>query len=268
MLACMAGTINAPLARRYLDRLGISTVPPPTLDGLRVLHAAHLDQVPFENLSIHLGEEIVLDPEALVAKIVDRRRGGFCYELNGAFATLLRILGFDVTMLAGRAYDGDRIGPPFDHMCLRVDLDRPWLVDVGFGDNFRLPLRLDDRDDQLDDGRTFRLVDDGAGEIELLRDGEPRYRLDLEPRELAEYADACAYHQTSAESPFTRNTVCSLPTPTGRVTIRNNTLIVTHDGERAETELAAAEIGDAYRERFGIDLDHYPATPKLHTTSG
>jgi N-hydroxyarylamine O-acetyltransferase len=262
------GTITAPSARRYLDRLGISEMPPPTLDGLRALHAAHLDRVPFENLSIHLGEEIVLDPEVLVAKIVDRRRGGFCYELNGAFATLLQGLGFDVTMLAGRAYDGDQLGPLFDHMCLRVDLDRPWLVDVGFGDNFRLPLHLDDRDDQVDDGRTFRLVDAGDGELELLRDDVPRYRFDLEPRELADYAEACAYHQTSPESPFMRNTVCSLPTPTGRVTIRNSTLIVTHAGEREETTLTAAELGNAYREHFDIDLERYPATSKLHATSG
>jgi N-hydroxyarylamine O-acetyltransferase len=76
--------------------------PPPTIEGLRRLHTAHLERIPFENLSIHLGEPIALEPEALVAKIVDRRRGGFCYELNGAFATLLRSLGFDVTLLAAR----------------------------------------------------------------------------------------------------------------------------------------------------------------------
>ena len=120
----------------YLERLGFTAPPQPTIEGLRRLHTAHLARVPFENLDIHLGEKILLEPEALVAKIVERRRGGFCYELNGAFSTLLQALGFDVTLLAARVHNAGVLGPPFDHMCLRVDLDEPWLADVGFGDNF------------------------------------------------------------------------------------------------------------------------------------
>jgi N-hydroxyarylamine O-acetyltransferase len=65
---------HAHRARAYLDRLGVDIAPGPSIDGLRRLHAAHLRHIPFENLSIHLGEEIVLEPDALVAKIVDRRR--------------------------------------------------------------------------------------------------------------------------------------------------------------------------------------------------
>jgi N-hydroxyarylamine O-acetyltransferase len=244
--------------RAYPDRLGFGQPPPPTIDGLRRLHAAHLERVPFENLSIHLGEPIALEPLVLVTKIVDRRRGGFCYELNGAFATLLRTLGFDVTMLAARVYDGDALGPPFDHMCLRVELEDPWLADVGFGDNFRLPLRLDRRDDQVDDAGTFRIVATGQAELDLLRDGRPQYRFDLTPRELPDYEPTCRYHQTSPESHFTHNTVCSLATPTGRVTIRGRTMIVTSDGDRQEHTLTDRELLDAYGRRFGIELERLP----------
>jgi N-hydroxyarylamine O-acetyltransferase len=248
-----AGRVGA-----YLERLGLERPPPPTIEGLCDLHAAHLERIPFENLSIHLGEEILLEPEALVAKIVDRRRGGFCYELNGAFALLLRALGFDATLLAARVHDGDGIGPPFDHMCLRVELDEPWLADVGFGDNFRLPLRLDSRDDQPDDAGTFRVVADGAAGLDLLRDGEPQYRFDLTPRDLGDYDATCRYHQTSPESHFTRNTVCSLPTPGGRVTIRGREMIATRDGHREERTLTDPELLDAYRRVFGIELERLP----------
>jgi N-hydroxyarylamine O-acetyltransferase len=244
--------------RAYLERLGFGRPPPPTIEGLRQLHAAHLERVPFENLSIHLGEQIVLEPEALVAKIVDRRRGGFCYELNGAFATLLRALRFDVTLLAARVHGDDGIGPPFDHMCLRTELEEPWLADVGFGDNFRLPLRLNSRDDQVDDAGTFRIVPSGEPELDLLREGEPQYRFDLTPRDLRDYDATCRYHQTSPESHFTRNTVCSLATPTGRVTIRGRTMIVTRGGHREEHTLTDRELLDAYRRQFGIELERLP----------
>src|SRR6185369_11099575 len=111
-------------------------------------------------LSIHSGESIVLDEDALYTKIVDQRRGGFCYELNGLFAGLLRALGFDVAMLAaGVARPDGSFGPIFDHMALMVTLNERWLVDVGFGDSFLEPLLLDSRDDQVEGTRTFRLVD-------------------------------------------------------------------------------------------------------------
>lgn len=244
----------------YLARLGFVAPPSTTIEGLRALHTAHLERVPFENLDIHLGKEIVLEPEALVAKIVDRRRGGFCYELNGAFAALLDALGFEVTMLAARVHGADGLGPPYDHMCLRVELEEPWLVDVGFGDNFRLPLRLDSRDPQADVAGTYRIVAANDTELDLLRDDQPQYRFDLIRRDLADYDETCRYHQTSPESHFTHNTVCSLATPTGRVTIRSRTLIVTDDGQREERTLDDGELLDTYRQRFGIELDHLPPT--------
>src|SRR5689334_2014409 len=128
---------------RYLDRIGYTGFREPTAEVLRQIHRAHLFTVPFENLDIALGREIVCDEEPFLRKIVDRRRGGFCYELNGAFATLLRELGFAVTLLSGRVprQDGS-LSPEFDHLALRVDLEELWLADVGFGDSFLDPLRL------------------------------------------------------------------------------------------------------------------------------
>src|SRR6266540_1131840 len=100
----------------YLCRIHYRGGLAPTAAILRELHRAHLLTVPFENLDIHLGRPILLDQEALFDKIVTRRRGGFCYELNGLFALLLRELGFDVTLLsAGVAHADGGFGPEFDH---------------------------------------------------------------------------------------------------------------------------------------------------------
>jgi N-hydroxyarylamine O-acetyltransferase len=259
--------MTAERVRGYLARLGVDEEPQVNLEWLRRLHAAHLDNIPFENLSIHLPEPIVLEPTALVAKVVDLRRGGFCYELNGAFATLLRALGFDVTMLAARVFDEGRLGPPFDHMCLRVDLDEPWLADVGFGDHFRWPLRLHVGLDQQDQAGVFRLVETDEGEFDLLRDGTPQYRFDLTAHDLQDYQATCAYHQTSPESHFTRNSVCTIPTSTGRTTISGRRLILTADGHRTERELDDAQLRQAYREHFGIVLDRLPAVGPMRSSA-
>ena len=128
----------------YLDRIAYRGSLALNAETLRQLHLAHLLTVPFENLSIHLGEPIVLDDEALFDKVVRRRRGGFCYEWNGLFAALLRALGFSVTMIsAGVINASGEVSPEFDHMALLVHLDQCWLADVGFGDLFRQPLSLE-----------------------------------------------------------------------------------------------------------------------------
>jgi N-hydroxyarylamine O-acetyltransferase len=132
----------------YLKRINYSGPVIPAAETLRHLQLAHLLSVPFENLSIHSHQPIVLDDEALFDKIVSRRRGGFCYELNGLFAALLRALGFDTRMLSASVANAKaEWGPEFDHMTLLVTLEQRWLADVGFGDSFIEPLPLDDRND-------------------------------------------------------------------------------------------------------------------------
>ncbi len=123
----------------YLERINYGGTLEPTAETLRRLHVAHLHAVPFENLSIHAGETIVLDDGALFEKVVARRRGGFCYELNGLFAALLRALGFEVTHhLAVVGGEG-----PVNHMALLVTLDgERWLADAGLGEGFLDPLPL------------------------------------------------------------------------------------------------------------------------------
>ncbi|UCH26235.1 MAG: arylamine N-acetyltransferase, partial [Trueperaceae bacterium] len=129
--------------KHYLERIGYRGPVDVSARTLASLQRAHLHTVPFENLDVCLGREIVLEPAALYDKIVVRRRGGFCYELNGLFAWLLTELGFEVTLLSARVFGERGLGPEFDHLTLRVDLSEPWLVDVGFGDGFDETLQID-----------------------------------------------------------------------------------------------------------------------------
>src|SRR5689334_3711895 len=168
----------------YLKRINYHGPLDLTSETLRALQVAHLQSVPFENLSIHNGEPIVLDEDALFTKIVERKRGGFCYECNGVFAGLLRALGFEVVMLgAGVAHREGGFGPNFDHMALMVTLKDRWLVDVGFGESFVEPLLLDSRDVQVQGTHAFRIVEDGEYLIPMRRsdagDWEPMYRFTL-----------------------------------------------------------------------------------------
>ena len=241
----------------YLDRIGVSR--PRVLDeaALGDLHRAHLMAVPFENLSIHLAEPISLAEDGLIDKIVTRRRGGFCYELNGAFAALLRALGFDVTMLSARVPRADgTTSPEFDHMTLLVRIGgERWLADVGFGECFLHPLRLDERGEQHDPAGTFRIEQRDDRDWLLSSSSQPQYLFSLEPHTLADYAGICHYHQTSPQSSFTQKRVCTLATSTGRITLRDDRLIVTENGAKHEEPIEDNAAWRAVlRARFGVEV--------------
>lgn len=244
----------------YLARISYSGSTDPSAENLRSLHRAHLFSVPFENLDIALGRTITAQEEPILNKVVGHRRGGFCYELNGAFDALLRALGFQVTLLSARvarAKGGE--GPEFDHLTLRVDLEQPWLVDVGFGDSFLEPLRLLADSEQQDPAGIFRLLRDSSRwHLQRAEPGtnwRPEYSFSLLPRQLEEFAGMCHYHQTSPDSSFTQNRVCSRATPEGRITLSEMKLIVTRHGQREERSLTSDDERIAIlREQFGIKL--------------
>lgn len=246
----------------YLQRINYRGSLALTAQTLRELQVAHLLAVPFENLSIHSAEPIILDDDALFEKIVVRRRGGFCYELNGLFAALLRQLGFEVVMLsAGVANAEGTVGPDFDHMTLLVNLDERWLADVGFGDSFREPLLLDSRQEQAQGERAYKIVADDPHLILMQREhvGEwkAQYRFTLRPYSYADYAEMCRYHQTSPHSHFTRARICTRATPEGRVTLSEMRLITTiHGRERQERLLTNdAEYAAILNEHFGVVMN-------------
>jgi N-hydroxyarylamine O-acetyltransferase len=250
----------------YLDRIGVAgpSRPKPDADTLRRLHRAHVRTVPFENLSIHLpGEEVSLELSALVDKVVTRRRGGFCYELNGLFAALLEAVGFHVDRMSARTYSEERgaFGLPLDHLALRVtdSAGDVWLADVGFGKHSELPLSYHERGEQSDPFGTLQIVETADGQLDVLLGGAPQYRVDPRALELADFEMGRWWQVTQPTSHFRQRVLCSLPTADGRVTLSGRKLITTGaDGRREEELEDDAAVLAAYRERFGIELTVVP----------
>ena len=247
-------------SKAYLARINYTGPTNPTPETLRGLHLAHLYSVPFENLDISLHRAITCDEQRFLHKILNLHRGGFCYELNGAFAALLRELGFRVTLLSARvAREDGSASPEFDHMALRVELDEPWLADVGFGDSFLEPLRLTPEIEQEQYGQRFRIAAVGKAMIvqrQLV--GEPwksQFRFTQIPRQLCDFEARCQFQQTSPESHFTRQRICTLPTRDGRMTLSDLKLIRTSGKTRQERTLQnEEEWRAALLEHFGVRL--------------
>ncbi len=248
----------------YLRRIHHHGDVTPSEETLRGLHRAHMLAVPFENLDIHARRPLTLDETGLFRKMVDRRRGGFCYELNGLFAILLRALGFRVTLLGAQVVLGEDLatlvvgsGPFTDHLTLLVELEERWLADVGFGNSFVEPLPLDAGGEEVQGSAAYRLRPHAGRWLLLRREGDdawqPQYLFTTEPRTLADFAADCRAKQ---QSPFwNERPRCSLATPDGRVTVTRERLIVTAGGERHEQELHDhAAYAAALLHHCGVDL--------------
>lgn len=242
----------------YLRRIQYYGPVQPTVGVLRELHRQHLLTVPFENLDIHEGRPIRLDPKLLFRKIVDEHRGGYCYELNGCFALLLKKIGFKVSMLSARvARESGGFTPEFDHMTLVVRLKERWLADVGFGDLFLEPKRLDSTSIQKEDGKLFRLTSKEGGKLLSRKDvsqspWKAQYMFHMQPYKLVDFAARNKYQQTSPNSHFTQGRLISKIIRTGRVSLTDSKLIVTSDGRRVEQPVKTrAEFNRLLTKYFG-----------------
>lgn len=248
----------------YLDRVGYDKPVKPDVLTLRGLQIAHMRSVPFENLDIGLKRPIRIDEKSIWDKLIRQRRGGFCYELNGLFAWLLKQIGFDVTYLNARVFNREgNLGIAFAHLALLVQVSgrsERWLADVGFGDSFIEPLSLDDVDEQIQVLRGYKLEHTSDGSIVWQRnyDGswERQYLFDLQPHRFPEeYEAACLYHQTSPNSTFTHKSIISRATEDGRVSLEDGRLIVTTNGQRSErTVTSRKEHQTLLKEFFGVVL--------------
>lgn len=261
----------------YLERIRYSGARTPTSHTLQDLQVRHLLSVPFENLDIHLGRAITLRERDLYDKVVTAGRGGFCYELNGLFAWLLRALGFGVTYLSARdAREDGSFGPDFDHLALHVQVplesrgsskgriptrvdDPGWLADVGWGDTFREPLRLLPGRLQVQGARAFRIEDCGDSYLLWQRMEAGDWKRDFsfrpQPQRLSDFEPMCAFQQSSPESRWTQERLCTIATPGGRVTLKDSQLRIRRGAELTERWVSdVTEYSAALRKYFGIHL--------------
>jgi N-hydroxyarylamine O-acetyltransferase len=236
---------------RYLRRIGIEKSDfAANLETVKLLQRQHLLNVPFENLDIHWKRPIVLDAENFYRKIVEEKRGGFCYELNGLFYELLGKIGFQSRIISARVSNGKGgFGAEYDHLAILTEIEgEEYLVDVGFGKFTAEPLKFVLDAEQEDEGGVFliRKLDEDYFEV-IRKEGDAwasEYIFKPLKRDLTEFAGMCLFHQTSPESHFTQGKVCSLMTDSGRKTLTDKRFIETVNGQKNEIEIDSEEEFD------------------------
>ncbi len=246
---------------QYLERIDFNANPNTDLMTLNRLHQSHVTTVPFENLDIHLKRKILLEKDHLFEKVVASCRGGFCYELNYLFHSLLEELGFSVKIISARIFDDNKIGPEYDHMALVVDLNEDyWLADVGFGDLFVTPLKINYESEQYD-GRNYFLIEKLEGESFLLsmssdgKDYVKKYQFNLIEHAISQFCEQSILKQTSPDSYFVKNKIVTLAVDQGRKTIFNSKFIRKSNNDKTELEIVNQEHETTLlKEQFNISL--------------
>ncbi len=260
--------------KEYLGRIGFRGVPRPDLATLNELQRTHVRNVPFENLDVQLGRPIVMDPDACYDKVVHRRRGGWCFELNGVLGWALREIGFDVVRLSGgvrRDLAGDRqLG---NHLCLLVRLDKPYLVDVGFGSSLSQPIPLEpSTHEQPPYHLTLSKMHDGYWRFSERTHGDPfSYDFSIDPADENRFAEHCARLQTDADSTFVQNLLVQRRDDDKHLALRGRVLM-TQQGTAAEKRVlsSADQLVATLREEFDLDMPEaaalWPAICARHET--
>jgi N-hydroxyarylamine O-acetyltransferase len=246
----------------YLRRIGYNGIVYRDLASLRELQYKHVFSIPFETLDIHQQIPILLQINFLYQKVILDNRGGYCYELNTLFHRLLKLCGFDVTLVAGRLHHGNnRYGREFEHMALIVELHgRKWLVDVGYGDFSLVPLAIAPGQIQSDGRNYYQIINpvlvDGKPYLGVAKwsaskqDFKMDYIFTLTPRALPDFYEMNEYHRTSPESHFRRNLICTLATAEGRISMINNKLIRTENGKRQVKMIHGEDHRDEILEKY------------------
>ena len=249
-------------SQAYLLRIGLESKLKPTLDALHLLQDAHMRHVPFENLDVLLGRPLNLKTHALFEKIVTRKRGGYCFELNMLYGWLLSEIGFDPVPMLARVWLRDPVDtPPRTHLVNRVKIDgQDWISDVGFGGRAaRGPLKIQDGYE----------VDDGDGRIRIMQDAEfgfrisrfqdgtwsDQYTVETKPAHLADILSGNHWTENHPESHFRHGIGVGLFTKEGRTSFYGG--VLTHRGRetRSEPISGQAKILDVLEDDFGLVLN-------------
>lgn len=247
--------------KKYLNRIQTDSDVSPDLDSLKKLHINHLYNIPFENLDIHYNKKLILNPDHLQKKILDNKRGGYCYELNGMFFLLLKELGFNAKMISARVNNAKGgWGEEFDHLAIIVKLDELWLADVGFGDSFIEPLKFEMDVVQKNVNGYYKIekYDEDYYKLSKSSDGKEffdEYIFTLRERQLEEFEGMNNYQQTAPDSHFRKGKVCTIANKNGRVTLSDYKLIITDGDKKFTKEIKGeTEFKEKLFEQFGIRM--------------
>lgn len=257
------------------------------LETLTAIFQHHIRAIPFENLSIHCGETITLDLDQVYNKIVKKKRGGWCMEINQLLSWVLKNLGYNTTILGANVYNSqqDIYAPHMTHLIIKVVIDGiAYIVDAGFGVSYQMwqPMELVSGKDQPQTPGIFRFTEENGiwyyekirrrqyipnqrfSDLDLLEKRERRkiYLFSLEPRRVEDFQFQCSYLQTSPDSLFTRKSICTLQTSDGFYALIGWTFSETKYNHKENmdlvefTTLKDEEVEKTLKEKFGIFLEN------------
>lgn len=248
----------------YFDRIHFEGSTEASISNLQEIHRAHVRHVPFENLDIHYQHWITLDQARFFDKIVLRKRGGFCYELNGLLMQALTMMGYEAHFISGSVFlpPQQSFGPYLAHVAILVHFPtQSFLVDVGFGSSFPEPLPIEWNRVQTQQGVQYVLRPINEEEILIDRSFDegstfmPMYKFKQTPRVLEDFQPLCEYHQTSEESPLYQKKLCSMATENGRITLTSHHLTVTDHKNKVVQEVKNEEdFQQKLKQYFGFRI--------------
>ena len=252
----------------YFARVGYAGSGSADLNTLRAVHALHVAAIPFENFSPFLGEAVSLDPEALEAKMIKKRRGGYCYEQNGLFKSILEEMGFGVRSVVARIHwMSSPQDNPRGHMALLVNTKEGlYLADVGFGGYLLdAPLELIPNIVQRSPTSNFRFEKNGEMyilQVELNGVWQNVYQFTTEPAFPIDYEMFNWYNSAHPKSRFRNNLVISRLTPSVRLRVLNKKFTKRYaDGRVEELELTSPEmLANVIQHEMYIDMPVDPVT--------
>jgi N-hydroxyarylamine O-acetyltransferase len=233
----------------YFHRIGYSGQPSADLETLRSLHYCHAVAIAFENLSPLLNHPVLLDLPSLQQKLIHQGRGGYCFEQNALFRSVLTSLGFQVTSLAARVLWGvpEGIITPRSHMVLLVHIDgAPYLADVGFGGlTLTTPLALQPDLEQPTTHEPFRLIHTDHSynlQAHFGQEWKPLYQFDLQKQESPDYEVSNWFVSTHPKSLFTNSLIAARPDTNCRYALRDNQFTIHYlNGSKEKHQLTTVE---------------------------
>jgi N-hydroxyarylamine O-acetyltransferase len=245
----------------YFERINYRGSTEASEGTLRDIHTAHTLNVPFENLDVFYRRPILLDGVSLYKKIVEERRGGYCFEMNGIFSLVLQEMGFKVTNLLARVtIDGIHYTTK-THQAILVEIgDNKWLADVGFGnDGIIAPLMLEEDIEQKQFAHTYRLVKHSKFGWVLQKKMEdryfPLYAFTLDECDPEDFLMSNHFTATFPESFFIQMRMCTMPTKDGRITLTDSHFKVVKNNDVLDTPITNDnEFNTALKKHFSLDL--------------
>ena len=229
--------------KKYLQRIGIEGQLYPNLETLKKIQKQHLINIPFENIDIIENRALNLNKDSLFTKIVEEKRGGICYELNGLFLMLLKEIGYDVKYISGRIREE---GTDLDHVLLLVNIDNEkYIADVGFKDNYLYPIKMVPNLIQENYKNKYKInkIDNDKYQLNKIVDDEEivLYTFTTEEKRLSDFEERCKYFETTENTYFTNNPFSAIERENGKIFITDKKLTITKDDKTETKEIKSKD---------------------------